>query len=74
MKKRTEFQKEKRCNKCGLVKPAKDFSKHGKLHSFSLKYACKKCQVERMKKWIEKNREKFNKYQKDYQYKRNHNG
>ena len=74
MKKLTKFQKDKRCNKCGVTKPAKDFTVHSKEHPFSLKSFCKMCAVEKTTIWIRKNREKYNAYHKNYQHKKKSNG
>ena len=66
MKKLTKFQKEKRCNKCKITKPAKDFTVHSKEHPFSLKSVCKKCSVEKTTNWIKRNKSKYNEYHRNY--------
>lgn len=71
-KKLTKFQKTKKCNSCGLVKKAKHFSKHGTKNPFSLKPFCKICAVIKTQSWIEKNRDKYNKYH--YKYNQQHHG
>ena len=59
----------KPCRDCNKKKPLIDFgtrknyNKSGKVY---YKSSCKKCMVQRMQKWIEKNREKYKTYQTKY--------
>lgn len=65
----------KRCSKCGKVKPvsefygneAKNYRTKDKLDCY-----CKKCRKETSKKWNEKNREHYLKYQRKW-YEENKN-
>ena len=52
----------KKCSCCGFVKTADEFYKNGK----HLNSACKTCQKERYKKWVENNRERYDAIQKKW--------
>lgn len=62
----------KKCSKCSEDKSLKDFSKYktgtyrvGKPHSH-----CKECEKKKTREWVEKNKERYNKYQIEYYHKR----
>ena len=67
----------KKCTECKKVKELKDFSKRinynfhtkEKFPSFINSY-CKKCMIERMKKWRLNNLEKYRTYQLSYWHKK----
>ena len=56
---------EKKCSKCGKVKPLDEFSKQ-KRGKFGVRAHCKSCMAEYQKQYQEANREKLAEYQKQY--------
>lgn len=63
----------KRCNQCHKVKENNEFAErpnHNKTGKVYLHGECKQCAVDRMKEWREKNRAKFDAYQRAYQKRR----
>jgi hypothetical protein len=65
----------KLCPKCKLIKPATYFScDNGRSGQFKRKSYCKSCSDILTNKWKEKNREKYNEYQRAYRKKRRTSG
>lgn len=63
----------KKCSDCGKSKPLGDFydrNNYRKTGTVYKKPMCKECEKLRIVKWQNKNREKYNQYQKEYA--RNH--
>lgn len=58
---------EKYCHACNTVKKTSEYSIRKTKNGSYLNSYCKACMTKRMKKWREANREKFNKYQREYQ-------
>lgn len=53
------------CKKCNLIHPLKNFSKdNNRAGTMKLKSYCKSCSNSLVEKWKEKNRDKYNEYQR----------
>ncbi len=69
-----KVEKEKKyCPSCQKIKLERSFGfRSGYQNKWRNSY-CKKCMSNKAKEWRKNNREKFNKYQQDYQYRKYHN-
>ena len=62
----------KECKDCKKIKDINEFSERNNYRNTSTIYYkphCKSCMTIRTNKWVSKNREKFNKYQREYRKK-----
>lgn len=63
----------KQCTDCNVEKTEKNFSNRMNYNTTNTVYKfsiCNDCRVERQRKWVEKNKERYQTYQKQYQLKR----
>lgn len=61
--------KSKLCRKCKIIKPLEDFSEIKNINKTETVYRksnCKSCMSLRAREWAIKNRERFNKYHREY--------
>lgn len=59
----------KTCNKCGEEKPLEDFPKRAEAPD-GRRAECRKCYSHRQVAWRQKNRKKYNTYQRKYRKER----
>ena len=55
----------KTCNKCGEEKPLEQFPKRAEAPD-GRRAECRKCYTRRQMEWRRKNRDKYNRYQRQY--------
>lgn len=64
--------KQRYCSSCDSIKNISEFSTRKNLHNTNTIYYvgyCRACMNRRMNNWVEKNLEKYRKYQREYQRK-----